>query len=403
MPSNSIKRLDDEAVAKLPFAKTGAYVVRDAMLTRHAVRVSKRHRTFFVQAERPARYQQSKDDRKTFVVRLGRHPMTTVAQARAKAIAVLGRVDDGLEPHEATTPTIRHTTLGVAYDDFMAAMRRDECAPKTIKEHARWYKAHLADWEDKTLLALNEMRKDVRDRHNDITKKNGPVAANHVMRLLRAIYRHAASSDTKLSVENHCCLGVAWNPEKRRDLAIPFEQMPAWWRQVNALRAKSPIRAGFHALTVLTGQRPGELRRARWEHLDVKRRVLILPKTKTNITITIPLSVSIVRELRALRDAGRQLYPGSPFIFAADSAAGHITHHLEKKTVLSHCGNSGRHSYKTICAAIGIDELTSRLLLGHALSGVSQGYVTRVALEGSSLPVAQRRVSRRVVELWGGR
>jgi len=61
------------------------------------------------------------------------------------------------------------------------------------------------------------------------------------------------------------------------------------------------------------------------------------------------------------------------------------------------------HTYRTVAASMGIDELTIRLLQGHALSGVSQGYITRHLLVGTSLRAAQRRISRRIVDLMAGR
>lgn len=396
MPTNQTRRLDDDVVAKLPLAREREYMVRDSGLSRFGVRVSKKHRTFMIQAERPAKF----GDRRTYVVRLGRAPMVTVAAARGRAVALLGRIDAGMEPEGDAAPVVRSTTLAKAYESFIASMRRRECSERTIKEYDRWYRLHLAQWADTALLSLAEQPALAKDEHDRITRKNGPVEANHAMRLLRAVHRHAAKADVKLSAEGHCCRAVEWNPEKRADIAIPFDQMPRWWKQLQALRATSPIRAAFHALTVLTGMRPGELRRAKWEHLDVKHRALVLPKTKTGVSITVPLTVPIVRELRAARDAGRVLYPNSEFIFPADSTSGHMERHTEPKSALSHCGNSGRHSFKTICAAIGIDELTSRLLLGHALAGVSQGYITKSVLAGTSLRVAQRKISAKVGELW---
>jgi integrase len=46
------------------------------------------------------------------------------------------------------------------------------------------------------------------------------------------------------------------------------------------LRPTSPIHAAFHALCLYTGMRPGELARAEWKNLDLKRRVLAITDTK---------------------------------------------------------------------------------------------------------------------------
>ena len=53
-----------------------------------------------------------------------------------------------------------------------------------------------------------------------------------------------------------------------------------------------------------------------------------------------------------------------------------------------------------VAADLGIDELLSHFLLGHAPEGVSQKYIARMILNaGPALRAAQRTISRRMVAL----
>ena len=175
---------------------------------------------------------------------------------------------------------------------------------------------------------------------------------------------------------------------------------PPRWR-----RSQNPIRRAFHRLCVFTGCRPGELARARWEDVDCKKRTLTIRgsakigKTKKNI---VDADVGCHRPgVKGARDAHKIFDANSPWVFPAVSAHGHLGHWHDPG--LQWAGNSGRHSHRTISADLGIDPLSARLLLGHSVRDVSEGYVTTALLTGSSLRGAQRRISRRILELMAGR
>src|SRR5205085_2112835 len=140
-----------------------------------------------------------------------------------------------------------------------------------------------------------------------------------------------------------------------------------------------------------------ELARSRWEDIDCKTRTLTVAKSKTGKNIVIPMSAAIAQELKRARDAHKIFDARSPWVFPSTSANGHLEHWYDAG--LQWSGNAGRHSHRTISADLGIDPLSSRLLLGHSTCDVSEGYITTALLTGSSLRGAQRKISRRIVEL----
>ena len=61
-----------------------------------------------------------------------------------------------------------------------------------------------------------------------------------------------------------------------------------------------------------------------------------------------------------------------------------------------------RHTYRTICADLEIDELISHYLMGHAPQGISQKYIATLILQnGPAMRAAQERISKRMVSLLG--
>jgi integrase len=288
-------------------------------------------------------------------------------------------------------------TLAEAHGQFDAALRKRGRSGHTLAAYKRHIELLPAEWRHKQLAELAKDPGAVAGLHERITRERGHATANAAMRVIRATYNFARRGDRSLPPEPPT-IAVEMNLETRRDTAIPFHAFPAWARQVEELRKTSPIRASFHTLTLLTGSRPSALKIARWRHLDLRKRTWDFPRTKTG-SLTIPLSIEMVQELRRVRDAGRILHEGSEFIFPGNGPDGHLVEHKQRRTVLSHWAGDLRQTHRTVAAAIGIDELSSRLLLGHSLAGVSQGYVTRAALVGTSLRDAQRRISRKVSAL----
>lgn len=251
----------------------------------------------------------------------------------------------------------------------------------------------MADWLDKPLLLLAQDPRLVKERHDKITRKNGPYIANGAMRSLRAIYNHARRTDRSLPPDNPVD-SIDWNPEERRQTGMGAKDLPGWFSQLKEL--DNPIRREFHLLTLLSGSRPGALSVARLEHLDFRRRILHIPRPKGGAgrAFDIPLSRPMIRSIvRAIR-AGRVLYPeaAEAWIFPAASKSGHLVEHKEDRAVLSKWGNDLRQSYRTLAQAAGVAEIDAHLLMNHSLPGVNAGYVTKGKLFGH-LRDQQERIS----------
>jgi hypothetical protein len=76
--------------------------------------------------------------------------------------------------------------------------------------------------------------------------------------------------------------------------------------------------------------------------------------------------------VRAMR-FGRQMYPSqaAEWIFPADSASGHLVEQKEDRSTLSKWGNDLRQSFRTVATAAGVSEFDAKLLMNHAIPGVT--------------------------------
>jgi hypothetical protein len=65
-------------------------------------------------------------------------------------------------------------------------------------------------------------------------------------------------------------------------------------------------------------------------------------------------------------------------------------------------GQKLRHSYRAVCADLGVDALISHFLLGHAPKGISQEYIPTLILQnGPGMRAAQWQISKRMFDLLG--
>ena len=407
-PSPSRGRLTDAAVQRLRPAADDGYQIRDEALPGFLIKVGRRRKVFRLQIET-----RHGDKRRTHSFRLGEWPYTKANEARASALEIVARHKRGEPLSEPKRPKAE-LTLQDAWELFERHQRALLAAGKNSKRTLEWYgimyRRHLAPFSRETMRALADDPQRAVDRHRQITVSAGPVVANATLKLLRTIHRHAALSDPTLSKDWHPARTVVFNPTEPCQRAMPFSYFPDWAKQLEAIRERAPIRAAYHMMNLLTGSRPEALTRSKWEDLDLKGRTLTLRKTKTKIDVVVPLSIQMVRELRCARNAARVLHPESPYIFPADFKAGHIVEHKQDRTApegssiapLAYWGYELRRTYRTVMRALGIDEQSEHILMGHSARNVNQGYVVRALLVGTSLRAIQRRVSRRIASLLSG-
>jgi integrase len=400
MPSTrQIIHITQANVDALPFAETSAgFRVRDDKVAAFQIRIGRFTKTYRVETER------SVNGRRQAISRaLGTHPTMKASEARAAAMTILGQRKD-LGPGKR-----KATTLETAAADHFAALTRNSLADgkdgRWSKESARSYRLHLSHWAKRSLASLSDAPDEVAKWFDKVTDRAGPSAANHAARVLKAIYIRAQRLNRHLPAMPPTSGIERYNAEEARDSAIPFDQFPIWAAQVQAIEATNKLRAAYHRTLIYTGMRPSEGAKLRWRSVDPKKRTITVKRSKTGKDITIPLSWQIARELRRARDAAAEMFDGDlaqEWVFAAHSESGHLETWIERHHRLDWVGNSGRHSYRTIAADLGIDSLQSRTLMGHSTRGIHDRYASRNLLVGSSLRRAQARISRRIVELMRG-
>jgi integrase len=177
---------------------------------------------------------------------------------------------------------------------------------------------------------------------------------------------------------------------------MPFKMYPAWleaWRHIEVW-PKAPARKEYHLFGLFTGMRPGEVSRVRWKDVKPHERVIEIPDAKASNTIRVVMSAPIARVLKRARDLGKPVDKDA-FVFEHCGHAGH-------RDDLPRRGHDLRHSYRTVCAEIEVDDVLAHVLQGWRPRNISESYLTRLVLSaGQSMRQAQRRISKKIIELLG--
>ena len=398
--------LTDKNVVGLPFAAEGQYKARDLDLGGFYVLVGKQSKSFMIAGDlRSGGVRQ-----RTVRMKIDDVGALTCRDARARAKVLLGQLADGVDPRPqveqiasrfSKTPAAAGPTLQDAWERYRVShLMRKGRSENTIKGYQDHVKRLFADWLHLPLEQFGSDPKALADRHELITKEHGPTIANGAMRTFRAVYNHACKTAPKLPARNPV-FAVDWNPESRRNTALGGDDLPAWFEQL--ARLENPIRREFHLLTLLSGSRPDALKRAKPEHLDLRRRVLHFPKPKGGEAkaFDIPLSRQMIRSIVRLIRMGRLLYPDASddWLFPSDAATRRVMEHKEDRERLSRYGNDLRQTFRTMGKAAGVPDLDTKLLMNHALSGdVNAGYITRSKLMEDYLRRQQQTISDFIFE-----
>lgn len=334
--------------------------------------------------------------RKITAKRLGHFPAMRTAEARDAARVERGRIAAG-DTSPGKKASVKVETSLAEYIQHLERKSAAKGKPATWAHNVRHLnrKHILPRWGQWSLADVATHPGAVSDWHRDITDANGPVSANKCAKVLRAAYRRSAKRDISLPQRDPCS-AVEYNPETPAQTAMPFKTYRAWleaWKKIE-IGPKAPARKEYHLFCLFTGMRPGEAARIRWRDVKPHERIVEIPAAKKDNTIRVIMSAPIARVLQRARDLGKPK-DRDAFVFAHCEAAGH-------RDELPHRGHDLRHSYRTLCEDIGITDTTARVLGGWKPKTTSEKYITELVLAaGAGLRTAQRKVSKRIIQLLG--
>ena len=185
---------------------------------------------------------------------LGDASLIPVTDARGKRAQVAVMVLDGKDP-VAERRAARVGTFAEAAERYFS-----EYASKRNKSwrqpHALVHRLLLPRWG--RLAPSSITRADVRAMVSSIA---APITANQTLAAASAIFKWCVSTEI---VPTNPCVGVEGNPTTSRSRVLSDAEVPLFWAAFDNLGL---VRGSALKLILLLGQRPGETRRMRREHV----------------------------------------------------------------------------------------------------------------------------------------
>lgn len=335
---------------------------------------------------------------------LGRYPSMTIDQARKQAAKQRVIMHEGVNPNTAKRANrVRGVTLQACLNDYLR-VRAHKLAESTQKNYRSMIEVRLSDW---LATPLKEIDRDmVAARHQRITKGDGtkespasPVAANNVMRVLRALFNFANGQyeiegkglfpDNPVKRLSHTRV---WTKETRRQTIIKTADMPKWFKALDTLRSATEQRADSCAALVadylefvlFTGLRRDDALCLRWDQVDFAAKTMhpVIHK-KASVVMSFPLAEHVLKLLRR-RHADRVndfVFPGrEPF----DGAENSKRFDDPKRQIARMVEISGikfsshdlRRTFITVAESLDLSPFALKRLCSHSAgSDVTAGYV----------------------------
>lgn len=349
----------------------------DTELKGFGICIGKKAKTFFAQKEVKG---------KVCRVTIGRYGVFTVQQARKEAQQYLARMAKGENINETKRrEKARGITLGEAFTLYIDTLHTKGRSTKTIKSYIYSINTYLDDWVDRPLASIS--RKEARSRHYKISrdvakgryskgrsrnKGDGRYTANGVMRVFRAVYNRALKQHEDLPPNP--CINIDWYPESRRDAAIPSEKLHLWYSDVMAL--DNPIRRDYLRFVLFTGLRRQNAAEIKWEHIDLRHKILHIPKPKSGRAFDLPLTDFLEVLLHQRHSENPEFFPGSPWVFPAKSRTGHISEPKVKLTI-PWTVHGLRNTFITVAEQLNISPYSIKMLVNHSVPSrdVTGGYI----------------------------
>ncbi|MGH8337374.1 MAG: tyrosine-type recombinase/integrase, partial [Gammaproteobacteria bacterium] len=231
---------------------------------------------------------------------LGRFPHLSLADARAKAMGILGQVRNGIDPH-AAEPSKTTVRFAAVVDEFVEKHCHVHNRKSTAYETARILHARFCSlWGSRDIRTIG--RADIAAALDAAIKSKTPSAANHALAAVRKLFSWCVERGI---VETNPCIGVSRPaPVKHRERALSDEELAAVWHAADA--AGYPL-GQIVKLLILTGQRRGEVAGMRWNEIDTAQALWTIPaeRTKGRRRHVLPLSslaLAVIAEVPRLND-----------------------------------------------------------------------------------------------------
>ncbi|CAM2169449.1 Integrase [Paraburkholderia sacchari] len=249
---------------------------------------------------------------------LGVYPDVSLVEARKRREAAREKLANGIDPGEAKKADKRAAMLA-ALNSFEAVVlawmkeRKEYVEPAQNKKTLARFKKDVFPWLGRRPITEIDAP-EVLEVLKRIDGRGARYTSHRARGEISRVFRYGIKEGYCKSDPARDLVG-AIPPAKTTHFASITEpdKVGEMLRSFEGFSGTFPVLCALKLAPMLF-VRPGELRKAEWEHFDLDRAAWRYAVTKTDTAHLVPLAtqaVAILRELQALTGSGRYVFPGA--------------------------------------------------------------------------------------------
>lgn len=302
---------------------------------------------------------------------IGKYGILTVDQARAEAKKKLAVVASGINPAAQKKKEIECSFIHFCYE-YLENHSKKQNKTDSWKEDQRRIETHLVShFKNRDITDIS--RDNIAKLLHRIGEKH-PYEANRIRSLLSSMFERAKEWGRVPENFTNPVELIKKFKEKKRDRWVKSEELP---HLVDAILKEPNLYARTCLLLfLLVGSRKMELLKAKWENLDLERKILRLEDTKNGTDFELRLSDLAVA---LIQDLPKE--PGNPYLFPGKKRGTHrvnidkVWQKIRKDAKLDDVRiHDLRRTFASQLASDGISLLQIGKLLNHKNSVTTEVY-----------------------------
>jgi integrase len=296
--------------------------------------------------------------------------MVSLDEAREEARRKAASVTHGANP-SVDRKAKRNAGTVLELIEAYLSQAKARLRPRSFNETERNLRKHAASLHHERVESVR--RRDLSEVLERISRKSGPIAANHVRATLSALWSWGLKTGRVEGDANPVTFTVQ-NPKRTRDRALNEAEICAIWNATDA----GDDYARIVRLCLLTGCRREEIARLRWSEVLINTIMIGADRMKGKLAHEIPLVPMIAATLPSRPENAE----GCVFGKRGTGFSGFSQSKKRLEAALSKSGlnmppwvlHDLRRTFSTRLHDAGVDPIVIEALLAHKQQGVAAVY-----------------------------
>ncbi|HIF64808.1 MAG TPA: DUF4102 domain-containing protein [candidate division UBP10 bacterium] len=357
-------KLNKKTVEAATAPVTGELILRDSEIRGFWCRVTSSSRTYVLR---------TRIDGKQRSITLGRHGQIEPAEARRKALQMLGDIARGNDPTAEREASRRSPTFEEFSQRYLSEWAKPRKKPSGLRNDIGQLNNHILPAMGQLKLGQVSKRH-VTELHQAM--RGTPYEANRVLAQLSKMFNLAEAWDLRPQGSNPCRWVTKYKEEARKRYLgeLELRRLGNELERLGKSGEESPYVVAAINLLLMTGARSGEILALRWSYIDFEQGLIHLPDSKTGRK-DLEMAAEVREILQSLpRDGGPWVLPGNKegqHLVNLFKPWSRIRERLNMTDVRI---NDLRHTFASMSVTVNISLPVIGGLMGHKSTATTQRY-----------------------------